>query len=320
MISLGCGEIASSRKRTGTPAVRSAPVRARSRQHTCWLPRPTGEKLPSGASASHDIVRSYRFREVLIYFVDGVAVHHYQPAAPNDKPPIVMVHGGMHAAWAWDQYGQFLAEKGWDCHALDWYNHGQSTALPEADFIKRGHTDLHREILAVSRQFPAFHLMGHSMGALATLISSTLLNPESLTLFAPVVPAAVGADPVPMEVDLTQLFPVPPFEVAKGMFFSTMTDAEAQPYYTKLQPESSQTVWESARRNVPVNLAAVRAPTLAVAAGADTLTPPTDIEKLANMMDATYLEYPGIGHCELLMKASAWQQVAADVETWLSKL
>lgn len=258
------------------------------------------------------------FLGVPIYFVDGIAVHHYRPATPNGKPPVVMVHGGMHAGWSWDNYGKFFADKGWDCHALDWYNHGDSTALPEADFIKRGHADLHREILSVTRQFPAFHLMGHSIGGLATLISSTLLHPESVTLLAPVVPAQVGAAPVPMFVDLGQPFPVPPFDMARAMFFQTMTGDEAGSYYTKLQPESAQLVWESARRDVPVNLAAVRAPVLAVAGGEDTLTPAPDIQKLADMLGATYLEYPDTGHSELLLKNKSWQQVATDIEAWLA--
>lgn len=255
-----------------------------------------------------------------IYLVDGIAVHHHRPGTPNGKPPIVMVHGGLHAGWSWEHFGKFFADKGWDCHALDWYNHGESTALPEADFIKRVHTDLHREVLSVSRQFPAFHLMGHSMGGLAALISSTLLNPASVTLLAPVPPAEVGAAPVPMFVDLSQLFPVPPFDMARTMFYPTMTGEEAQSAYAKLQPESSQLVWESAQRNVRVDLDAVRAPVLTVAAGKDDLTPPRDIQQLAKLLDATHLEYPDLGHADMLLKTGGWQQVATDVETWLGSL
>lgn len=266
------------------------------------------------------MVTTTAFLGVIIYSVDGIAVHHYRPATPNGKPPIIMIHGGLHAAWSWDHYGQFFADKGWDCHAFDWYNHGESTALPEADFIKRGHADLHREILSVSRNFPGFHLMGHAMGGLAALISSTLLTPESLTLLAPVFPAEVGADPVPLFVDLGQPFPVPPFDMARAMFFPTMTGAEAQSYHSRLRPESPQLVWESANRNVPVDLAAVRAPVLTVAAGEDRLGAPRDVQQLAKLLDATYLEYPDLGHCDLLLKTDGWQQVATDIEAWLAAL
>jgi pimeloyl-ACP methyl ester carboxylesterase len=252
------------------------------------------------------------------YFVDGIAVHRYRPATPNGKPPIVLVHGGAHAAWVWERYGPFLAGKGWDCHAFDWYNHGQSTSLPKSDFIRRSITDLHREILSVTRTLPAFHLVGHSMGGLASLVSGTLLNPKSLTLINPVVPSQVGATPIPVPVDLAAAFDVPPFEVAKGMFFSTMPDAEAQTYYARLQPESSRAVWEATRWTVPVNLAAVHAPVHVIAAGADTLTPPNWVRALATLVGARYDEFAGIGHSDVLLKSTGWQQVATNVEAWLA--
>lgn len=252
-----------------------------------------------------------------VYTVDGIAVHRYQPTVSNGKPPIIMIHGGAHAAWVWERWAPYFADQGWDCHVIDWYNHGQSTALPTSDFILRGITDLHREILSVSRQFFSFHLMGHSMGALAALRSSTLLYPSSVTLISPVVPSQVGAAVIPIPVDLTQLYPVPPFATAKSMFYSTMTDTEAQTHYARLQPESSQAVWEATRWTVSVNLAAVTAPVLAVGAGSDTLTPPQYVQTLAGLVSGTYLQYANIGHSDVLLKASGWQPVATDVENWL---
>jgi pimeloyl-ACP methyl ester carboxylesterase len=250
--------------------------------------------------------------------VDGVAVARHEPATPNGKAPIVMVHGGEHGAWVWERYGPFFASKGWECHALDWYGHGRSDAVP--DFTERGITDVSREISSVSRQFAEFHLMGHSMGGLAALVSAAALNPKSLTLLAPVVPAEVNAAPVPVPVDLAQPFGVPPFEIAKEMFFSTMTDEEAEPHYARLQPESAQAVWEATRWTVSVDLAAVRAPTLVLGAGADTLTPTPAVRELARLMNATYLEFPGIGHSDLLLKAGGWELPAAAVESWLRAL
>jgi hypothetical protein len=68
---------------------------------------------------------------------------------------------------------------------------------------------------------------------------------------------------------------------------------------------------------VSVNLAAVHAPVLAVGAGADTLTPAPYVEELAGLLGATYLEYANIGHSDVLLKLSGWQQVATAVENWL---
>lgn len=252
---------------------------------------------------------------VTIYHLDGVAVHRHVPAAPNGEPPIVMVHGGEHAAWVWERWGPYFAGLGWDCHALDWYGHGDSDTHP--DFTKRSITDVQHEILSVSRQFDEFHLVGHSMGGLAALVSAASLRPKSLTLVTPVVPAQVNAEPIPVPLDMERPFGVPPFEMAKGMFFSTMTDEQARPYYDRLQPESSQAVWEATRWTVSIDLAAVRVPTLVLGAGADTLTPEPVVRELARLMNATYLDFPGIGHSDLLLKDGGWEQPAAAVESWL---
>lgn len=101
------------------------------------------------------------------------------------------------------------------------------------------------------------------------------------------------------------------------MFFSTMTDDEAATYHAKLQPESPQAVWEATRWTVPVDLAAVHARTLVIGAGADTLTPAEHVQTLAKLMAAWYLEYPDLGHTDVLVKEDGWRRVATDVAAWL---
>ncbi len=250
------------------------------------------------------------------YSVDGVAVRRHRPPT-TDRPPLVLVHGGAHASWVWDRVAGFLADRGWDCHALDWRHHGDSTRLPEQDFVCRGIADVRAEIAAVAAPLGEFHLVGHSMGSLAALVSATTLAPLSLTLITPVVPAQVAPPPIPVPLDLTAPWAVPPLPVAKAMFFSTMTDEEAAIHHAKLQPESPRAVWEATRWTVPVDLAAVRARTLVVGAGADTLTPAEHVRALADLMGARYLLYPDLGHTEVLVKEPGWHQVATDVEEWL---
>ena len=258
---------------------------------------------------------------VEVYFAQDVAVRRYRPLVPNGRPAIVMVHGGAHAGWAWDRYGQYFAGLGWDCHALDWYNHGLSPSLPTQQFIARSITDVFREIWLVASRLQSqgrpYLLMGHSMGGLAALWSAQVLHPQALVLITPVVPAQVGAAPIPIPVDFTVPFPVPPFEVAKGMFFSTMSDAEASVYYHLLQPESPRAVYEATRWTVSVNLGAVTAPAMTVAAAADTLTPPAAVHRLAELLHCRHVDFPAIGHSDVLLKAQGWLPVAQDIEHWL---
>lgn len=133
---------------------------------------------------------------ITTYTVDGIAVRRHQPPT-TDRPPVILVHGGAHASWVWDRFAGFLAGLGWDCHALDWRNHGDSTRLPEPDFVRRGIANVRDEIAAVATPLGDFHLIGHSMGGLATLVSATTLTPLSLTLVTPVVPAQVDPPPIP---------------------------------------------------------------------------------------------------------------------------
>jgi pimeloyl-ACP methyl ester carboxylesterase len=254
----------------------------------------------------------------LVYHVNGVAVRHYRPLVPNTCPSIIMVHGGAHAGWVWERYAPYLAGHGWDCHALDWYNHGLSSSLPVQQFITRSIRDVRTEIGHVcSRLARPYILMGHSMGGLAALYSAQTFAARALVLITPVVPAEVGAQIIPIPVDMTRPYPVPPFSVAKSMFFSTMSDTEAMLYYVRLQQESPVAVWEATRWTVSVNLSAITMPVLTVAAGADTLTPPSAVRELAGMLNGTNIDVPGMGHSDVLLKQQGWLPVAQDVEDWL---
>jgi pimeloyl-ACP methyl ester carboxylesterase len=249
------------------------------------------------------------------HLLDGVAVDHYRPDAPNGRPPVVLVHGGAHAGWSWARHANHLASRGWDCHVFDWFNHGRSASTD--DFVSRGITAVLREITIVTAPLPAFHLVGHSMGGLAALHAATVLDPVSLVLVTPVVPAEVGASEIPVPVDLTQPFAVPPFPVAKGMFFQTMSDVEAQDHYAKLEPESPRAVWEATRWTVPVDLSSVTAPTMIIGAAMDTLTPPAVTARLANLLGCQHILHENVGHTDVLLKADGWLPVAADIESWL---
>jgi pimeloyl-ACP methyl ester carboxylesterase len=259
-----------------------------------------------------------------IVYVSGVAVRRYLPPSPNGRPPIILLHGGCHAGWSWDRYAAQYASVGWTCYALDWYSHGLSTPLAPEVFIARSIRDVITEINLVRNALlpnpNRFILMGHSMGAIAALWASQTLRPRGLVLMAPVVPAEVGAAPIEIPVDMTQLFPVPPFPIAKAMFYSTMSDAEAMLYYPLLTPESPVAVWEATRWTINVNLSQVKAPTMIAEGALDTLTPPAAVQPLATMMNCRYVEWPGIGHADLMVKEQGWLPVAQDIITWLHAL
>ena len=256
-----------------------------------------------------------------IYRIGDLAVRYWPYPAPLGRPAIVMVHGGAHAGWVWDRWANWLSLLGWECHAIDWYHHGLSAPLPTNQFLTRSITAVSQEIgLVVNRlrgQGKRIVLMGHSMGGLAALHAATLYQPDQLVLVTPVVPAQVGATVIPLAIDLSVPYPVPPFPVAKAMFFATMTDSEATPYYSQLQPESPQAVWEATRWSVSINLSAITMPALALSASADTLTPPAAVQTLSQLLGGQYVALTGIGHSDVLLKSTGWLSSVQRVEQWL---
>ncbi len=253
------------------------------------------------------------------YKVEGVAVTKYSPATKSNKPPVIMVHGGAHGGWQWEKLATSLSDAGYECHVLNWYNHGDSDTMPENEFIKRSIVDVARqEIKYVADQFDKKPIViGHSMGGLAALAYAERAPVEKLALLTPVMPAAVKPDPVPLQVDPTLPFPVFPYEQAKQLFFTTLSDDEAQRYYRLLVPESPQAVIEATQWTVAIDLQAIKTPTLVFATELDLLTPAVSVERLANMLHADYEYVPAIGHTDILLKEPQAHQTADKIRDWL---
>jgi pimeloyl-ACP methyl ester carboxylesterase len=253
--------------------------------------------------------------------VHQAAVSKYVPAKSNREAPVVLVHGGGHAKWVFDQYARVLSEGGYEVHALDWLNHGESRGLPEDQFLRRGIDDVAREELryVVERLGRTPIIIGHSMGAMAALVYAANNPVERLVLLTPVVPSAVGADPIELEVDLTKPFGPVPYDVARVLFYPTLDEDRARMYCDLLEPESPWAVWQATRWTIDVDLQAVTAPTLVFATELDVLAPPAAVAGLAELMGAPYELIPAVGHSEILLKDPESIGVAERIREWLDR-
>jgi pimeloyl-ACP methyl ester carboxylesterase len=249
------------------------------------------------------------------------AVRKYVPARPSRKSPIVLVHGGGHAKWSFEQYARVLSEGGYEVHALDWFNHGDSPGLPEDRFLRRGIDDVAREELryVVERLVRPPIIIGHSMGAMAGLVYAASNPVERLVLLAPVVPSAVGADPIELEVDLTKPFGPVSYDFAKRLFYPTLGEDLVRVYCDMLEPESPWAVWQATRWTIDVDLQAITAPTLVFATELDVLTPPAAVAGLAELLGAPCELIPAIGHSEILLKQPESIAVAERIREWLDR-
>jgi len=252
--------------------------------------------------------------------VSGLAVHKYVPARPNGET-VVLVHGGAHAKWSFEQYARVLSEGGYEVHALDWLNHGDSPRLPDDQFLRRGIDDVAREELPylAGRLGRPPIIIGQSMGAMAALLYAGSNPVERLVLLTPVVPSGVDADPIEIDVDLTKPFGPVPYDLARQLFYPTLDEDLARMYYQLLEPESPRAVWQATRWTIDVDLQAVTVPTLAFATELDLLTPPAAVARLAALMGAPYELIPATGHSEILLKRPVSIAVAERIREWLDR-
>lgn len=254
------------------------------------------------------------------YEVEGVAVTKYSPNTQTNKAPVLMVHGGNHAAWCWQNWATFFQKAGYEVHALDWYNHGASQKLPEEVFIKRSIVDVARQEIThvVDKLEQSPILIGHSMGGLASAVFAAEDGRVSqLVLVAPVMPTAAHAAAIPLPVDLTKPFPPLPYEQTKQLFFTRLNDEDARRYYELLTPESPQAVYEAVNWSVEFDLAKITARTFVMADELDGLIPGEALSRYAQLLNANYQQIDGIGHCDLLLKAPEWQTATGSVKKWL---
>jgi pimeloyl-ACP methyl ester carboxylesterase len=255
------------------------------------------------------------------YKTNGVSVDKYTPSEASTKPPIVMVHGGEHGSWGWALWADYFCKAGYEVHALNWYNHGDSDTLPESEFIKRSITDVaHKEISYVIDGLSRTPiLIGHSMGGLASAAYATNHQLQKLVLVTPVLPKVVGADAIPLPVDATQPFPVLPFAQSKEFFFTTVDEADARSYYAKLVPESSQAVIEATKWTVDLDPQAITTPVLVLGTEFDRLIPNEPLRHYAELLHAKYVHFDGIGHSDILLKDPQWLEAATKVKDWLEE-
>jgi len=252
------------------------------------------------------------------YSIDGISVDHEAPAQPRLRPPVIFVHGGSHGSWCWENYQHFFSERGWDTHAINLFNHGNSRKLSTSEFVHRSVADSATELSTVQNYLGETPiLIGHSMGALASLAYAAKFPVSKLVLMSPSVPAEIGLPPMDIPYDLEQPWGPIDFGTTQQAFYPTLDEATAHRYYDKLVPESAQAIYEVTRHTLSVNLSLIHAPTFVTAVEFDFPTPVEGSRKLAKQLGARYAFYEGVGHCEVLLKEGAWQSAAGQIEAWL---
>lgn len=103
---------------------------------------------------------------------DGVHLFCRSAGAPTAAPPLLLLHGNRDNHTHYAAMQELLARAGWHSVALDWRGHGLSSTLDRALAPEL----LAHDIKAVVERFNwrRFVLVGHSLGAVATMMFADL--------------------------------------------------------------------------------------------------------------------------------------------------
>ncbi|WP_211192409.1 alpha/beta hydrolase [Actinoplanes sp. TBRC 11911] len=232
--------------------------------------------------------------------------------------PLVFVHGGGEAAWVWDEFLAHFAGHGRDCYAFDWFGHGGSRTLTDAELIQRSLFDITEELgIVVSRVGPTPVLIGHSMGALVVQKYAEDYPVAARVLLAPAAFKEAPAPDFPLPLDFAVPLAVPPFEFVRQAFFADCTEADARRYYAMITPESPKAFAEVGRADHLLELDRLRlgGPSLVVAGEHDMIVPVDVARRTAEYFGSDYLFLHGRGHGMTLGSESG--RTADRIRAWL---
>jgi pimeloyl-ACP methyl ester carboxylesterase len=270
------------------------------------------------------VVQAIKRDEVYIE-PEGIYVETHQPERRSRKPPLILVHGALTGSWLWANFAAFLAERGWEAHAMNLRGHYTSDL---ADLDTTSMEDYATDIGVALRHLgrPAV-LIGWGIGALAALLLAQRQRALGLVLLAPSPPAgALPRQPSDMELkgvpdvyDARWWGWIAPMEQLRS-WMPDMTEAELSKMQEMLAgAHESGSARRERMRGVEIDPARISAPTLVIGAGLDDVIHPTEARRTADLLGAPYEYFPSASHFGLVMGSGTWPQVAGSVLGWLEE-
>jgi pimeloyl-ACP methyl ester carboxylesterase len=270
------------------------------------------------------VVQAIKRDEVYIE-PEGIYVETHQPERRSRKPPLLMVHGALTGSWIWSSFAAYLAERGWEAHAMNLRGHYTSDL---ADLESTTMRDYAEDIGVAIRQLgrPPV-LVGWGTGALAGLLYAERHPLLGMVLLAPSPPAA-ALPRRPQEHELRQ---VPGVYDAEWWGWTGPADQlrDSMPDMNDDEISKMQEMLEGARESgaarrermlgVAVETSRIDVPILVIGAGLDDVVHPAEAQRTADLLGATYEYIPSASHFGVLMGSGSWPQVAGSVHGWLEE-
>jgi pimeloyl-ACP methyl ester carboxylesterase len=257
---------------------------------------------------------------------EGIHVETHQPERRSRKPPLLLIHGALTGSWIWTEFAAFLAERGWEAHAVNLRGHFTSDMADLSDATMRDYAD---DVGVAMRHLgrPAV-IIGWGIGALAGLMYAERNPVLGMVLLAPSPPAAA----LPRRPDEHELRAVPAVYDAAWWGW-TGTREELRDRMPDMDDQDLEKITElldgaresgAARRErmlgIPIDASGlVDTPSLVIGAGLDDVIHPTEARRTADLLGAAYEYFPSASHFGLVMGEHTWPEVAQSVLGWLEE-
>lgn len=247
---------------------------------------------------------------------------------PSERPPVLLVHGAWHGAWCWARHVMpYLADAGWEVHALSLRGHGGSPAGSLNRLRLRDYAD---DVATVAADLGRVVLVGHSMGG--AVVQRLLCRRDR----PPVAGAALLASVPPRGVirvtaqvareepgvfamtnltaDLGRL--VATREQVRNLFLSAGADDEVVDWlHERVQKESYLAFLGMLTPHRPRRRPSL--PVLVLGAADDRIFTVPEVEVTAAAWGTTAHIVPDLAHDVML--DSRWQEAADVLEQWLPR-
>jgi pimeloyl-ACP methyl ester carboxylesterase len=280
------------------------------------------DRLGGGVVPIRDRAPARPIRKDEIVIADrGLYIESWLPERRSRRKPILMLHGELAGSWVWHRYQEFLAQRGWEGHALNLRAHYWSDVadLAELDF-EWYLDDATAAWDAIGR---GAVVAGHGLGGLLALKLAERRPVSGLVLISPALPAGIREEVPPhvlrqvpaifrrdfigwqvMPEQLRRLNP--DLSIADAMRIQHLMGAE------------SGAARQDVLRGVPLDVASLPdVPRLVIGGGLDRLYPEADSERLAEAIGAEYLPFGAHSHYGLLAGDESHEQVADAIRGFL---
>lgn len=246
------------------------------------------------------------------------------PKKKTHDTPILFVHGAWHGAWCWENFMNFLADKGFACHALDLPAHGERRG-GEENIRSQTFTGYVREVKRVADEIGNPIVIGHSMGGFvvmryleeATPPAAVLVSPLSFRHFPRTTFLKMALHYPFLAVQFSVLLPlaVRDERMYRRLFLHNAPDEVCKTGFESAGAESSLALLTPVVPLMRLRPDRVSSPVLVTAAEYDYFFPVKAQERTARAYRGDYRLYTGMGHN--LMTENGWQRVAGDIHDWL---